>query len=166
MKNNYQGHCATATELRKLSCGCRFWFTVLTSINRDSTSMAPSISLYQALSAILMYPQPTVMARPTLSPSMLQIPYWNNVNYLQCRLSFFTSYAGVIGAFETPYWTDQFKLTGPVTWTVYRDNGAVNAKGEYSDVLSTIVQCTGRQGVASPADTLFEVDSVIVEVAR
>lgn len=95
-----------------------------------------------------------------------QIPYSDNANYLQCRLSFFTSYAGSIGTFETPYWTDQFKLAGPVTWTVYRDNGAVNAKGEYSDVLSIIVQCIGREGVAHPADTLFEVDSVIVDVAR
>ncbi len=53
-----------------------------------------------------------------------------------------------------------------MTWTVYRDNGAVNAKGEYSDVLSIIVQCIGREGVAYPADTLFEVDSVVVDVAR
>ncbi|KAL8662100.1 MAG: hypothetical protein Q9202_004992 [Teloschistes flavicans] len=95
-----------------------------------------------------------------------QIPYQNYVNYQQCRLSFFTSYAGTIASFETPYFSDQFGLAGPVTWKVYRDNGGVNAKGEYSDILSIIVQCTGRQGVAYPVDTLFEVDSVVVDVAQ
>lgn len=88
----------------------------------------------------------------------------SNSNYQNCRLSFFTSYAGSIGSWETPAFSDQFTKLGPVTWTVYRDNGDVNAKGEYSDILSIIVQCTGVQGKV-PLDTLFEVDSVMVVVA-
>ncbi|KAL8636812.1 MAG: hypothetical protein Q9228_005835 [Teloschistes exilis] len=86
--------------------------------------------------------------------------------YAQCRLSFFTSYAGSIGTFETPNFSGQFELQGPVTWKVYRDNGDVNSKGEYTDILSIIVQCTGRPAITYPINTLFEVDSVVVKVAQ
>ncbi|KAL8706977.1 MAG: hypothetical protein Q9201_000025 [Fulgogasparrea decipioides] len=98
------------------------------------------------------------------SLSARQVPDPSNTNYQDCRLSFFTPYAGsAIGAWETPAFSDQFAVfTG--SWTVYRDNGDINSKGEYSDVLSIIVQCTGITGKA-PVDTLFEVDSVQVVVA-
>ncbi|KAL8626880.1 hypothetical protein Q9189_007426 [Teloschistes chrysophthalmus] len=89
----------------------------------------------------------------------------NSAFYSDCRLSFFTSYASVIGEWNTPGISGQFELLGPVTWTVYRDNGDVNSKGEYSDILNIDVQCFGRQGVSQPIDTLIEVDSVVVKVA-
>ncbi|KAL8723973.1 MAG: hypothetical protein Q9181_007047 [Wetmoreana brouardii] len=100
----------------------------------------------------------------TFSLSARQVPDPSNTAYQDCRLSFFTTYAGsAIGAWETPAFSDQFAVfTG--SWKVYRDNGDINSKGEYSDVLSIIVQCTGITGKA-PVDTLFEVDSVQVVVA-
>ena len=79
-----------------------------------------------------------------------------------CRLSFFTGYEGGIGSWETPEFSELFQKFGPVTRRIYRDNGEVNAKGEYSDRLDIIVQCTGITG-QPVRNTLFEVDSVVVE---
>ncbi|KAI4233633.1 MAG: hypothetical protein L6R40_007011 [Gallowayella cf. fulva] len=79
-----------------------------------------------------------------------------------CRLSFFTDFEGTIASFETPAFTDQFQKFGPVTRKPFRDNGVVNEKGEYEDLLSVQVQCTGIVG-QPVVDTLFEVDSVVVE---
>ncbi|KAL8724528.1 MAG: hypothetical protein Q9166_007905 [cf. Caloplaca sp. 2 TL-2023] len=80
----------------------------------------------------------------------------------RCRLSFFTDFEGTIATFETPVFTDQFQKFGPVTRKPFRDNGVINAKGEYEDLLSVLVQCTGITG-QPVADTLFEVDAVRVE---
>ncbi|KAL8932139.1 MAG: hypothetical protein Q9211_006503 [Gyalolechia sp. 1 TL-2023] len=100
----------------------------------------------------------SITARQIPSPS-------SSSTYQSCRLSFFTDFEGTIASFETPAFSDEFQLYGPVTRTVFRDNGDINAKGEYSDLLSVIVQCTGTVGQA-PVDTLFQVDSVsIVPVA-
>ena len=91
----------------------------------------------------------------------------NNTQNQSCRLSFFTPYGGVIGAFDPiPNSQFNFEQYGPVYWTVYRDNGPINAKGEYSDVLSVIVQCTGVNGQTPSTETLFEVDSVIVDFVQ
>ncbi|KAL8661877.1 MAG: hypothetical protein Q9168_008338 [Polycauliona sp. 1 TL-2023] len=79
-----------------------------------------------------------------------------------CRLSINTDFEGGISAFETPAFTDQFQKFGPVTRKPFRDNGEVNEKGEYLDLLSILVQCTGISGQAV-TDTLFEVDSVVIE---
>ena len=56
---------------------------------------------------------------------------------------------------------------GPVELKIFRDNGAVKSKGEYSDTLSIIVQCVGRPGSGGcSVDMLVEVDTVTVEVAN
>ncbi|KAL8704417.1 MAG: hypothetical protein Q9201_002408 [Fulgogasparrea decipioides] len=79
-----------------------------------------------------------------------------------CRLSFFTDYQGTIATFETPAFSDKFQKFGPVTRKTYRDNGEIDESGEYTDLLSILVQCTGITG--QPAgDILFEVDAVRVE---
>lgn len=79
-----------------------------------------------------------------------------------CRLSFFTGYEGTIGDWETPAFSELFQKFGPVTRRIFRDSAEVNAKGEYSDTLNIIVQCTGITG-QPVRNTLFEVDSVVVE---
>ncbi|KAL8992759.1 MAG: hypothetical protein Q9188_007501 [Gyalolechia gomerana] len=96
----------------------------------------------------------SITARQVPSPS-------SSSTYQSCRLSIFTDFEGTIASFETPAFSDEFQIYGPVTRTVFRDNGDINAKGEYSDLLSVIVQCTGIMGQA-PVDTLFQVDSVSV----
>ncbi|KAL8725622.1 MAG: hypothetical protein Q9181_006343 [Wetmoreana brouardii] len=79
-----------------------------------------------------------------------------------CRLSFFTDYEGTIATFETPAFSDKFQKFGPVTRKPFRDNGEINESGEYTDLLSILVQCPGITG--QPAgDILFEVDAVRVE---
>ncbi|KAL8947823.1 MAG: hypothetical protein Q9222_005939, partial [Ikaeria aurantiellina] len=99
----------------------------------------------------------SLAARQIPSPS-------SSLDYQDCRLSIFTDFEGTIASFETPAFSDQFQVYGPVTRNIFRDNGVINSKGEYSDTLSIIVQCTGVAGKA-PVDTLFEVDSVKVVVA-
>lgn len=84
-----------------------------------------------------------------------------NAAYQDCRLTIFSDYEGTIATFETPAFSEEFQVYGPVTRTVFRDNGDINEKGEYTDLLSIIVQCTGAAGLP-PVDTLFEVDSVKV----
>ncbi|KAL8709864.1 MAG: hypothetical protein Q9220_005480 [cf. Caloplaca sp. 1 TL-2023] len=89
---------------------------------------------------------------------------FSNTAYQDCRLSIFSDFEGTIATFETPAFSEQFQLYGPVNRNIFRDNGVINSKGEYADTLSIIVQCIGIAGKA-PVDTLFEVDSVQVTVA-
>lgn len=96
----------------------------------------------------------TITARQIPSPA-------SSSTYQSCRLSIFTDFEGTIADFEMPAFSDQFQTYGPVTRAPFRDNGVVNAKGEYEDLLSVIVQCTGTDG-QEPVDTLFQVDSVSV----
>ncbi|KAL8919365.1 MAG: hypothetical protein Q9208_006818 [Pyrenodesmia sp. 3 TL-2023] len=79
-----------------------------------------------------------------------------------CRLGIFTDYEGTIAAFDTSAFSDQFQKLGPVTRKPYRDNGVINDKGEYEDVLSITVQCTGITG-QPVSDTIIQVDTVRVE---
>ncbi|KAL8816853.1 MAG: hypothetical protein Q9223_004205 [Gallowayella weberi] len=79
-----------------------------------------------------------------------------------CRLSFFTDFEGTIASFETPQLSDRWTRFGPVTRRPFRDNGEVNEKGEWMDLLSVLVQCTGVEG-QQVKDTVVEVDSVVVE---
>lgn len=64
-----------------------------------------------------------------------------------------------------PASSDEFQTYGPVTCAPFREIGDSNAKGEYADLLSVIVQCTGTPGQA-PVDTLFQVDSISVVPAE
>ncbi|KAL8833993.1 MAG: hypothetical protein Q9170_003967 [Blastenia crenularia] len=97
----------------------------------------------------------------SLSARQIPSPSTPNTSYQDCRLSIFTDFEGTIATFETPALTGEFQVFGPVTRTVFRDNGDVNAKGEYGDLLSLIVQCTGLTGQQA-VDTVVEVDDVMV----
>ncbi|KAL8748744.1 MAG: hypothetical protein Q9184_007111 [Pyrenodesmia sp. 2 TL-2023] len=83
-------------------------------------------------------------------------------NNQDCRLSIFTDYEGTIAAFEDSAFSDQFQKLGPVTRKPYRDNGVINDKGEYEDLLTILVQCTGITG-QPVGDTIIQVDSVRME---
>ncbi|KAI4088406.1 MAG: hypothetical protein LQ339_008715 [Xanthoria mediterranea] len=115
--------------------------------------------------AFLRLSQPITYCNGTTYAFSLYARQLQSLNSQSCRLSFFTDFEGTIASFETPAFTDQFQKFGPVTRKPFRDNGVLNAKGEWEDRLDILVQCTGITG-KPVVDTLFEVDAVrVVPVA-
>ncbi|CAL8579933.1 hypothetical protein XPA_005664 [Xanthoria parietina] len=115
--------------------------------------------------AFLRLSQPITYCNGTTYAFSLYARQLGSLGSQTCRLSFFSDFEGGIASFETPAFTDQFQKFGPVTRKPFRDNGVLNAKGEWEDRLDILVQCTGITG-KPVVDTLFEVDAVrVVPVA-
>ncbi|KAL8768281.1 MAG: hypothetical protein Q9209_005420 [Squamulea sp. 1 TL-2023] len=112
--------------------------------------------------AILRLQQPIAYCNGTTYAFSLYARQLQSLGSQSCRLSFFTDFEGTIASWETPAFTDRFQKFGPVTRKPFRDNGVINEKREYEDLLSILVQCTGIVGKGA-VDTSFQVDSVRIE---
>ncbi|CAO1601863.1 hypothetical protein XANCAGTX0491_005502 [Xanthoria calcicola] len=144
-----------------------------TSQDKMKTDISDLTSAFQLSSqqpnvlpgAFLRLSQPIAYCNGTTYAFSLYARQLGSLGSQSCRLSFFTDFEGTIASFETPAFTDQFQKFGPVTRKPFRDNGVLNAKGEWEDRLDVLVQCTGITG-KPVVDTLFEVDAVrVVPVA-
>ncbi|KAL8903586.1 MAG: hypothetical protein Q9171_007356 [Xanthocarpia ochracea] len=111
--------------------------------------------------AVLRLQQPITYCNYTTYTFSLSARQLSSVGTQTCRISFFTDFEGTIASFETPALTGEWNRFGGQERRPFRDNGVRNGKGEWEDLLSVLVQCTGIEGM-EVRDTVVEVDEVRV----